>query len=189
MTVQLLTFLGSILAIPDEFPGYFHYRNVNMAETWPSPIVLTRAAFKTECDTNASCTQMNSRYDYPASTGYLVPASYDSSMDTYYKNSSCGDQCASPTPTYVSGGLYAPDTIYMKCSGCKMKQTDVSHYLNNYQMPPSQCATACDNDKRCAAMSITSDRQNCYTYNYPSRWYDAYLKVSPLFLGKQTTIK
>ena len=179
MKLALFSLLDSAIAIPDEFPGYFHYHNANMADPYPPQVMLTNDAFQTQCDTNVSCHIMR----YPGRSGYtgwLSPVSQDASMDTYYKNSSCGDQCSSSTPQYVSGGLYAPDTVYMKCSGCKMFQNSVSDYLNLYILPPSQCAATCNNDARCVAMSITNDRQKCYTYTYVGRSYDAYLKL-PLY--------
>jgi len=179
LAVTALALLGGVLAIDDEFPGYIHYTYANVLDTGNSPLVLTMEAFQTQCDTNSSCFLMSYPSDYPAADGWLSPVSQDFSMDTYYKNSSCGDQCASSVPTFVTGGLYARDVMYMKCNGCKMSHGSTDEYLNKYSMPPSQCAVTCNDDRRCVAMSITNDRQTCYTYAYVTRSYDAYLKVLP----------
>lgn len=184
----LLAFLGCASAIDDEFPGYIHYHNANIADPFVDPTLLTMEAFQTQCDTNISCVQMNYDSAYPATYGWLSPISQDFSVDTYYKNSSCGNQCTSTVPEFVTGGRYSPSTIYMKCSGCKM-QHSFDGYLNKYSLPPSQCATACNDDQRCAAMSITNDRQTCYTYEYVGRSFDAYLKIVPLMHDVSPQIK
>lgn len=180
----LFHFFACMLSgVYDEFPGYIHYHGANIVDPRQQPIVLTMEAFQTQSDTNTSIVQMNYDSAYPTTDGWLSPISSDTSMDTYYKNSSCGDQCASAVPDFVTGGRYSPKTMYMKCSGCKMQQNSVDDYLNKYSMPPLQCATSCNDDQRCVAMSITNDRQTCYTYAYFSRSYDAYLKMAPLVHG------
>ena len=182
ITLAFVLLLGGALAIDEEFPGYIHYRWASFADANPNNIVLTKQAFQTECDTldAGSCFQMLMSSDYPADVGYIQPVNQDSSVDTYYKNSTCGDQCSSPVPTFVTGGLYAPNTVYMKCNGCKMMQDDASDYLNKYNMPPGQCATTCNEDKRCVAMTISNDRATCTTYANANRGYDAYMKVRQL---------
>lgn len=174
------------MAIDDEFPGYFHLHGVSMTDFGGNDYdmyggdvnLLTMQAFQTECDTNSSCQLMMYDWSFPSSHGWLHKYHSNALVDTYFKNSSCGSQCSSAVPSFVKGGLYGTNVMYMKCSGCKMVANSFDSYLNVYQSSPGNCATACNEDSRCTAMSISNDRQMCYTYAYTGpRTYDAYFKV------------
>ena len=85
---------------------------------------------------------------------------------TYVSNTTCGSTHGGGPINIVHGSCGHTETKWFACKGTAFTKDR----LNTYQLPPSVCATTCDNDDKCALFEVTKDKQWCMTY----KWHDDY---------------
>jgi len=145
--------LVTCIAIDDEFPGFYHFKNTlghfslnryfDGSNTPFSQNVIGYA-----CDDDYDCMFYNSK---PQRS--LFSAAYDSSVDSYLSNTTCGGNTKS--------AICASSPEYIVCVDDYIVQTVAS-----YNLPPEQIASACMRNPSCIGFSVLNDRSAGTLYSY-----------------------